>query len=88
MTYKVTVAFKAQGNGPAMEQVMEGVSKIEQTRKTMGGEKFEVLNVYAKNRQPSIWGTGTILNISMIPEIKKDADLNINTVFVPKRGNV
>ena len=70
-----------------MEQVMKGVSRIEQTRTAIRGAKIEVLNVYAKNRQPSMWGIGSILNISMIPELKKNAILNINTVSMPKRGN-
>jgi len=88
MTYKVTVTFKAKGSGPATEQIMmEGVSRIEQTRTAISGKKIEVLNVYAKNRQPSRWGVGSIHNICMIPEIKKDAILNINTVSMPKRGN-
>jgi hypothetical protein len=87
MTYKVTIALKPRGNGPAMEQVIRGVSRIEQTHTAIRGAKIEVLNVYAKNGLPSIWGIGSILNISMSPELKKNACLNINTVSVPKRGN-
>jgi hypothetical protein len=87
MTYKVTLTFKARGNCPVMEQTIRGVSRVEQVPGTIGGQKMEVLNVYAKNRQPSLWGIGSILNISMIPESKKNALLNINTVSMPKRGN-
>jgi len=80
MTYKVTVSYKAKGNNPAMEQVVAGVSKVEHTFKTIGGDKVEVLNVYAKNRKWSCWGIGSILSINMTPEFKKNAVLNINMV--------
>ena len=67
MTYRVTVSYKAKSNGPAMEQVVAGVSKVERTFKTISGDKVEVLNVYAKNRQWSCWGVGSILSINMVP---------------------
>ena len=81
MTYKVTVSYKAKGNGPAIEQVVAGVSKVEHTFRNIGGAKVEVLNVYAaKSRQWSCWGIGSILNINMAPESRKNTALNINTV--------